>query len=178
MSECTWEPKQNLLDCGLILPEFERRQAKLISRKKIRKKKFMRDYLNNFPSTPIDARQNNNRIEYSVQQLNNCPSIVIPSVEAFETWPALVLDFLEQSIGFIKHEDKGKRVSINELVESHQCVGNPIGVSCHISIEHLIFRCLTTFNQLMIAPNGKSIKTVAAISIKVLVLLRLSSALL
>lgn len=66
-----------------------------------------------------------------MRQKDGWPSCVLASVEAFEKFPDLVLDFLEKHINIKMADDanKNRRVSF-QITESENTIGDPISILC------------------------------------------------
>lgn len=88
----TWEPRANLDGCRELLEQFERNQAKRAISKLI---DYLPTHFINIMCASIfsvltDVRTNDGRIEYLIEQKDDMPAAVVPSVQAFEKWPIMV----------------------------------------------------------------------------------------
>lgn len=74
----TWQPIESLDGCMETLYDFELSMAHKI----------------------IGVKNNGGVIEYLISQKDSLPSVSVPSAEACEKWPLMVLDFLESIVNF------------------------------------------------------------------------------
>lgn len=77
-------------------------------------------------------RTNGQLVEYLMEQSDDIPPAVVPSVEAFEKWPQKTFNFLEKNIRFYD----STHASRDTITESDNVSGNPIQISYVTNIQN------------------------------------------
>lgn len=83
-----------------------------------------------------DVRINGGSIEYLIQQRDNIPPVVVPSVQAFKKWPCLIFEYLEECLFFARSTTNSNQTTITE---SGNVVGQPINISCKFFFSYFSF---------------------------------------
>lgn len=66
------------------------------------------------------------RIEYLFEQKDGMPAAIVPSVQAFEKWPKMSFNYLEQNIHFEAATIRDE----NPVTEFDGVLGQPINIKC------------------------------------------------
>lgn len=77
-----------------------------------------------------DVRKNQQRIEYLIEQRDDIPPIIVPSVEGFVKWPQLIFQYLENNVFFVRATNSDETT----ITESANVIGQPMNISCKLLI--------------------------------------------
>lgn len=101
-----------------------------------------------------DVRINHDyRIDYLMEQYDEMPPAVIPSVQAIEKWPEMILNYLERCIQFENATNREQNV----VTEFDDVLGQPINIAC----EYVFFKTfflplkMKTFRMCQMRGNSK-----------------------
>lgn len=102
--------------------------------------KFIQNHLSN-----SDVETENGHLVYTIRQKDNWQNQMVPSVEAFQKWPDMVLQYLESRIN-IQRSDTANVGAVGAVVEIASLQqGVPISIECRLFIFILFLRFTFTY---------------------------------
>lgn len=84
-----------------------------------------------------------NDIEYLLKWKDGWKNTVIPSAEAKQKWPLILLRFLENHVRF--HQPENRSILAFPAVENTNVTGDPIKIHCEYSVYCFHFECSINF---------------------------------